>query len=190
MDILYLDDYINIYSNKLKKILVIKPYQKTLKNGFIIDKDKFMQMFIKVLNENKINNNIMGGSITIITNGLTTSFYKENLIKVMEELNYKKIKIINEKTLINIDRNTLFINALYDSLIFYYLDELGKIKSIIYENDFVLKKILISIISNYDKKKIIVVGKNTEEVINLLDKTDYNYYYYENYFNYFIEKLI
>ena len=74
-NILYLDDYINFWNKKLNKILVIKPYKNTLLNGHIIDRDKFIKRFNKIIIDNKLNKNIFNNTITIIIN---SSYTKED----------------------------------------------------------------------------------------------------------------
>ena len=49
-NILYLDDYINIYNLKNNKLITIKPYKNTLENGLIIDKDKFNKKLKWIIN--------------------------------------------------------------------------------------------------------------------------------------------
>ena len=57
-NVLYLDDYINFYNSKNKKIIITKPYKNTLKCGRIIDRDKFIKKFNKIILDNHLNNNL------------------------------------------------------------------------------------------------------------------------------------
>ena len=93
-NILYIDDYINLYNKNINKIIVYKPYKNTLNKGRIIDREKFIKLYSKLLKEYKLNNHIFGNSIKVIINN---NINKEdiNLIKiVLEELNYQNIVII------------------------------------------------------------------------------------------------
>ncbi len=188
MNILYIDDYLNYYSAELKKIIPIKPYKKTICNGVVINREKFISLFSKVLKEKGINNNFIRGKITIIINN-NSVLYKEDMQKILEELNYQKIDFISEKSLINIDSKTLFINANNNYINLYYLDDLGKIKTDLYPWNSAIRDNFLAIIFNFQKNKYVIVGKNAMEIKNLFNETD-NYYYYENYSNYFIDKLI
>ena len=47
-NIIYIDDYINLYNKKNHKLIITKPYNNTLRNGFIIDKDKFIKKMNKI----------------------------------------------------------------------------------------------------------------------------------------------
>lgn len=188
MNILYIDDYLNYYSEDLKEIIKIKPYKKTICNGVVIDSKKFINLFSKVLKEKNINNNFLRGEIIVIINN-NSVLYKENMQKILEELNYRKIKFVNEKSLINIDAKTIFINANSNYVNLYYLDNIGKVRTELYPWNKAIRDNFLSILFSLQKSKYVIVGKNTMEIKNLFNEVD-NYYYYENYSDYFIEKLL
>ena len=188
-NILYLDSHINIYVKKLDKILNIKPYKNTLSNGIIIDSKKFIKILKTVQSENKLNNSFINESIIIINNSFFTKDYKEYIKQLMEEINYKNCKFIHEIKLINLNKNTIFIN--YNETYFYinYINKEGKIKTKLYEKDLINKNIILNILKIIDKKNIIISGKKCQELVNILKKTNYNYYYFEDSKNTFIELL-
>lgn len=189
-NILYLDDYINFYVKKLDKIINIKPYKKTLYNGKIIDRKKFIKNFQKIKDEYKLNNFIFNEKITLIIN---STYNKEDKIifqEIMEELEYKNITFINELEFIKIDKKSIFINFNYSYFYLYYLNEFGNIKLKVYQNDLINKKLLIHIIELINKKQLIITGKNYKELINILKKTNYKYFYYEKNDYLFIHLLL
>lgn len=188
MNILYIDDYLNYYSEEINEIIKIKPYKKTICNGMVINREKFIKLFSKVLKEKGINNNFIKGEITLIVNN-NSILYKEDMQRILEELNYRKVHFINEKSLINIDAKTVFISANNNYINVYYLDNLGKIKTDLYPWNSAIRDNFLDIIFSFQKSKYVLVGKNAKEIKNLFNETD-NYYYYENYSNYFIDKLI
>lgn len=190
MNILYLDDFINIYSNKLKKIIIRKPYKETLNNGRIIDKNKFIRSFLKLKEENNLNNNLLNESMLIITSSVIKSEDKILLKDTMEELNYKNIKFINELEILKIDKKILFINFNYSYFYIYSITENGKIKISLYENDAINKSLILKIINLFNKEKIIITGKNSKEIINILKNTNFNYYYFEEANNLFINMYL
>ena len=67
-DYLYLDDNINLYSKKNGKIYIVVPYKDTLKDGRIVNKEKFIKKFSELIKDLKINNNIFNNSISVIRN--------------------------------------------------------------------------------------------------------------------------
>ena len=71
-DYLYLDDDINFYSNKYKKLLIIKPFKDTLKYGHIINRSKFIKKFNSELKKNKFGNSIFNKRLKIIINSTFT----------------------------------------------------------------------------------------------------------------------
>ena len=189
-NILYLDDFINIYNKKLNKIITIKPYKKTLENGKVIDKLKFIKIFNEYKEKNNLNKSFFNESITIIINNNYRNNDKCLLKEIFEELNYKNIKMINELELIKINKRKLIINFNYDYFYLYYIDYYGKTRTICYENNLINKSLIINIIDFFKKKEIIVLGKNSLELINILEKYNYNYYFYEDYSVLFIKLLL
>lgn len=184
---LYLDDYINFYNQKLNEIKIIIPYKKTLIDGRIINRKKFLKKFKMFLETNKLNNKIFGESINVIINSSYSEEDKLIIKEVLEELNYKNINFINEINLLKIDKNTLFINYNYSYFYLYYLNNLGNIEMKLYKNDYINKKLINDIFKIIQKDKIILCGKNIEELINIIKNKYYNYFYYEDHNNLYIK---
>lgn len=185
-NILYLDDYINLYSEKLDKTIIEKPYKHTLSNGRIINTEKFIKYFKIIKEKHKINNNIFSENIIVIINLKILEDDKTKLKRILEELNYKNIRIINELEILKINKKKLFINYNYSYFYMYYMDS-NKVKINMYENNFINRQLLLEAIKLTNKNEILVTGKNSEELDNILKTSKYNYYYYEDYDNLFIK---
>ncbi len=188
MQILYLDDYINYYNDKFSSIEVITPYKGTLHNGRVIDKDKFYKRIDKYFKLKNINNSIFGEKIIVIINNFYSTIDKLILKSILEELNYKEVTFINELELIKIKKDMLFINYNNSYFSINYLDNKNKIVSDIYQNNYVNNKLMKSIINILNKKYIFITGKNIKCLFCKLEK--YNYYYFKNYDNLYIEILL
>ena len=190
MDILYLDDYINLYSKKHHKIIKIIPYKNTLKNGHIIDKEKFIKKMSKFLDEYQINKNIFNNTISIIINNSYSLIDKEVLKEVFELLYYKKINFIQEVNYLDIDKNKLFINYNNSYFYLYSINKNGNIQINIYDNNEINNFLISKIIKLYNKNKVYVFGKNYLKIIKILDENKINYSYFEDSENLFINLLI
>lgn len=188
-NILYIDDYINLYSNKLNKIINYKPYKNTLWLGRIIDKNKFIKSFLKLKEQNAISNNILSEDLIIIISSIIKEEDKNLFKEIMEELNYKKVYFINELDLIKLTKDYIFINFNYTYFYIYYIQEDGKVNLNIYNKNEINTKIILNIIKLFNKK-IIITGKNYQELLNILKNTDLNYYFYEENNNLFINLLL
>ena len=177
--ILYLDDYINLYLKEENKILKIKPYKDTLKNGKVKDNDKFSKIFQQIINKNQLNKGIFNNNILVILNKDYTKIDKLALLNLLEEINYKKIKFKYEYEFLEMRKNKLYLNYNDTYFSIYYIDDLGKIKFNIYENNLINRNLIINILKCLNKKEIFIYGKKYEEVINILNKSKLNYYYFE-----------
>ncbi|MBQ2892268.1 MAG: hypothetical protein IJE45_05185, partial [Bacilli bacterium] len=56
-----------------------------------------------------------------------------------------------------------------------------------YKNDYINKKLINDIFKIIQKDKIILCGKNIEELINIIKNKYYNYFYYEDHNNLYIK---
>ena len=179
-NILYIDDYINLYNKNRKEIIKCLPYKDTLKNGLIIDRKKFIKRFNKLLNDYKLKNKIFSDNVLVIINNLYNKDYKLYLKDILEELNYKNIKYISEIKYLNFNKKTIFINCNYTYFYITYINEFGNIEINLYKNDFINKEILLDILKLINKKTIILYGKNSQEIKNYLNKKNIDYFIYED----------
>jgi len=189
-NILYLDDYINFYNKKTKRIISFKPYKHTLKNGLIIDSKKFINSYKKMKSVNNIVDTLINEKIILIVNSNYHADDRNKIKDILEELNYKNVKIINEVDLLNLNKNNIFIN--YNNTYFniYYINDLNKVDLITYKKNNVNNSLVINILEYLNKENIIIFGKNYKELINIFKDTNYNYYFYEYSENLFINLLL
>ncbi len=187
-NILYLDDYINIYNKKKDLTLVYKPYKHTLKYGKIIDRNKFIKKYNKIMVENKLNQNFFTSNITVITNGFYTKEDKRIISDTLESLNYKKINFISELKYLKLNKKNILLNAGFLYIGIYYLNNLGNFEVIFLDNNKILNNMLIRILEIFKNKKIYVFGKNYENIVKMLDEYNLNYYFYEDGENLIIKK--
>ena len=189
-NILYIDDYINLYNKTNKQLLIVKPYKKTLHNGLIKDREKFIKKMNDTKEKYKLNDKLFEENICVIINKMYNKESKFLIKSLLEELNYKNVKFKNELDYIKINKKTVYIN--YNTSYFYllYTDSYGDVKISLYDNNEINRKLIIFIIKEINKKEIIVYGKNYKEIINIFNKTNINYYYFENSENLVINFLV
>lgn len=189
-NILYLDDYINFYNKKIDKLLVIKPYKNTLRNGLIIDRNKFNKIFKKALEQNNITSGLLNENLVVIITSFYTNEDKALIKDIMENINYKNIKFIQELEYLKLNKNNVYINCNYEYFYFIYTNDLGKITTNIYKNDFLNKELFLQLIYILNKREIYLYGKNYKEFINIIKTQNINYYYFEYGENLLINKLL
>ncbi len=188
-DYLYLDDYINLYSNRVNKLIQVFPYKDTLEKGRIINREKFLKKFNKIIKEYKLNNNIFNNNIDVIINKSLSLEDKMVIKDTLELLNYKKIKFISEIEYLNIDKKKLYIIYNYTYFYLYYIDYYGNLKILMYDYN-INKDLILKIIKLLNKEKTIIYGKNYLELLNVLNKAKINYYFYEKSENYILYRII
>jgi len=189
-NILYLDDFINLYSKKNHTLIILKPYRNTLRNGMIIDRNKFIKKFQKIIDEYNLGSTFFNENIFIVLNNLHTYEDKILLKDIMEELNYKNIKFIQETEYLKLNKDNIYIN--YNNSYFYilYINELGKIEVNLYKKDDINNGVIKYIINILNAKNIILYGKNIKELENILKKEKIDYYFYDDSDNLLIKFLL
>ena len=190
MNILYLDDYINYYSKKINEIIKIKPYKKTLRNGYIIDRFKFIKAFNKFIVSKHIKPSLINESITVIINNYATEEDKSLLKETLNELNYKKVLFVNETELLKVNKNKLYINCNNTYFYLMYINIYGNTKLDLYNNNELNILIIKLILKKYKFNTIILYGKNVKKLKNDLEKETIDYYYYEETDNLLIKLLL
>lgn len=183
-NIVYLDDFINIYSKKNKRIIV-EESSDILKKGKIINTRKFIEKFETIKKSNKLNT-LVKDNIYIIINNSYDEAYLNSLKQIFENLNYNKINYIKEEDLLNVNNKNIFINTSlnYFELLYYYGKEL--ICDYFDLNDLNLK-ILITIINFLNLKEIYLFGKNKNIVKSELINNQIKYYEYSSSENLYIK---
>ncbi len=162
-----------IYNNKM----VSWKLKSILEKGMIINKDKFMEEFLKLMTKEKIKNKFLGDNIVIVKNSFYNNrdlFYLENIfielgfIKVI----FKDIKDFFDisATYIEMEKDYFVIN--FDKGIFLDLDYFKNIDNILNYFKSLMEKNVVIFGTNEDIPHINIIGKKV--------------YYFENY-NTFIE---
>lgn len=194
-NVLYLvDDYLLLYSKNNQQILKYKVGNKALKNGKIANVKNFLTSYKKFIKENNLNNNIFGDTLYIIVNPSYTKVDIDVLTNVFKSLNYRKVFIINEMKLYNLNVNNAYINYNNSYTIISYMD-IYKVKhSFILENEFFNQENIISILKNNFKKRSVYffgLNKNIESVIERLELSSHNIgYHFANDENYLINEFL
>lgn len=189
-NILYLDDYINLYNKENHKLIIAKPYKNTLRNGKIIDREKFKKKFKNTLEKYELKESIFRESLIIIINNLFSKEDKILIKDIMEDLNYKNITYIHELDYLKINKKTLLINCNHNYFYFLYTNKFGNTNINIYINDNLNKKNFLNLISILNKENIVLYGKNYKEFKNILEENNINYYFYDNADNLIINVLL
>ena len=189
-NILYLDDYINLYNAKKDLLIKSIPYKGTLKYGHIIDHIKFIKKYSKIIKDNKLNKNFFGSNILVIINDSYTKEDKRIIKESLEVLNYKKITFKNEIDYFKLKKNDILIRGNYSYLGITYLGGMGKIKVLNLDYDNFTKEFISDVLKKFKNKKVYIYGKNYLEIIDLLEELNINYYYYADSENLIIAKTI
>ena len=173
------DQYIYFYNCTNKKIIIenIKK-AKVIKNGKIIDVEKFLSILEEKITNNKLSSMLIKTKIYI----LIPSFYNQTdyflLTYIFKNLNYYNFEFIEEKKIYKnlLEDDTSVINIWDNFGEISYLEK-GKIISVPYADNF-LKKI--------KEENIIVINNTSYQKLNIPDK---KIYYVEPKKYYLIETL-
>ena len=188
-NILYLDNFINLYNYKNNLVIKVKPSKGILKYGKVTDRDKFLKTYSKILLDNKLNNNLFPSNITVIINGLYNREDKKLLINILEELNYKNIKFIKETKYLKVKRSNIVINCNLDYLYMYYYDGYGNLQIFNIDYNSFSKSIIKELLKKNNHKVYYLFGKNYPEFISVLESLKVKYFYYEKGDNIILELI-
>lgn len=172
------DKLICIYKGKLIKVTLKNCIQK----GYIINRDLFIQEFIKMTKREKIKSKLFGDNITLVNNGyfeISDLFFLESIfgelgfIKI-DYLDIRKLFLLTDAIYIEVN-NSYMVVYLEDAL---YLD-------LAYFKD--IPKTLM-LFKEYLNKDIAFFGVN--KCIPKLYLKDANVYYIDNYKEYITQSLL
>lgn len=79
----------------LSQHTVKKYILNSVNNYLIINKDSFIEEFSKIIEANKINNNLLTDNINILSDPSCSELYKNTLKEIFKELSFNKIDFIN-----------------------------------------------------------------------------------------------
>lgn len=172
-DILYLIYKDRVIQNSLKDVI----YQ-----GFIIDKEKFMDSFLKIIKKEKIKNKLFGDTITILKNAFYSSSDIFFLDSIFNELGFIKVNYWDIHPFLSDDHATYI--EINESYMIVYLDK------DIYLDLKYFKDIptILGCLKYYFKDYIILFGMN-KNIPNIKLK-NFDIYYLEEPKNYILKSLL
>lgn len=143
------------YKDKLSEYIL-----KSVDNYQVINKSIFIEEINKIIQTNKINQNIITDNLYIIVDSTLTNFYLSNLEQLFKELSFNKIEYINILDLINITDEELIVDISTSNI-----KTITKTKSLSFNIDnlkyqTILIIMLKSILKNYTIKTIYVYGNH------------------------------
>lgn len=156
-----------IYYNKIE----LELNNSILFNGIIINKEKFINSFIKFLKQNKISTFFWNKEIIIVyDNNISINDIKV-INDIFIELNYKKIKLISDINLLDLSKNNYYLICLKNYK-FIYVDEYNFKKVITFNlNNYTLQEIKKYILKRLKNKNLFIIGK-----CSIIFDNNINYY--------------
>lgn len=173
------DDKINIIH---KDKVIVEKLSGVLSRGYVVNKEKFIETFLKILKKEKIKNKLFGDEITIVKNAYFTAGDLFFLETIFLEIGFIKVHFFDICELLpNEDATYIEINETYIVIyltkgIYLSLDVFKDIPRIIeyFKNDF--------------KENIILFGKNIS--IPKIKVNGLFLYYFDNYVDYISQSLL
>ena len=171
------DNYLYIYNIKSKKIIINK-YKTYLYQGRIIKPKIFSKLVNEILKKEKISKILTSLNAIIIYESHLKYIDKKVIIDTFENCNFKNIKLINTKDLLNKNKYYIEINNNY--LIEYFNNKYVYIPFNKYTNINNIIKMLVK--KNNKDTYLIGINKLIPDIANISNKI----YYMENHDKYLI----
>ncbi len=83
---------------------------KSVNNYQIINKDLFIEEINKIIQTQKINNNILTDNINIIVDNTYTELYLSTIRDIFKELSFNKIEFIKQEKILNPKSNEIIVD--------------------------------------------------------------------------------
>jgi len=165
-----------------KKKLITAKFKNCIQKGYIVDREIFMQEFMKLVKKEKIKNKLFGDSITVVNNGYFTKGDLFFLESVFSELGYIKVIFMDIRELLPMD-DAIYIE-INNSYLVFYLDD------VIYLDLNYFKDIpkIIEYFKGFLNKNIVLFGIN--KCITKVHLNNMQIYYVENYEYYITQSLL
>ena len=174
------DNSIYIYSFK-KNNIVVNNYSNYIKNGRIIKPKIIIKIINEYLKKEKLYKILSTLNAIIIYDSHLTYIDKKIIVDIFENCNFKDIKLIDTKNLLN--KNNYYIEINNNYLLTYYHN---KYEYIQFNNYFSIKSIINKIVKQ-NNKDIYLFGIN-DDILTLANISN-KLYYIENYSSYLIDKI-
>ncbi len=199
-NIIYLtDDYLFIGNTKTKEYKKIKVPKNILKNGKVINLNKFLEFMISTINKNNLNNSIFGNNIKIIVSSKYNNVDITIIKNIFTKLNFKKIIIIEENKYYNLKPNKAYLDIFNNYMLLTYIDDYKEIKEYILDYDYFLIDNLFNMdyLEQFIKNKInkrelylLGYGKYLNDFYNTFEKKYHNItYLYSNHDTFIIDSV-
>ena len=175
------DDYLYLYNLKTNDLRKIK-FKNYISDGRIIKPKILIRKINTILKEEKLSRVFSNQNTTVIYNPFLKYIDKKIIIDLLTECNFKDIKLINTKDIL--DKNKYIIEINNDYLIKYYNNKYTYIKY----NEYIKPKSMLKIIIKNIDDNIILIGNNKN--ISNLSNIKKNIYYLENSETYYIDMVL
>ena len=192
-NILHITDNYLYYKNKKRDIIKYKLPKDIVYGGKICNVQKFINIYNKFVNENHLNNSLLGDTIKVI---VATNYQESDKIflkYILNTFNYRKIYIEKEIKYLKLNNTTAYISVYDNYLNITFKDKYNKINNIYIEtNCFKNTNDLLEYI-NYSTNDLEVClfgsGELIKEIFSSLEeKFNKKTYIYNNHETYIISK--
>lgn len=157
-------------------------HNSVISSGIIVDNEKFIKGYLNYFSESKLSKQFWRKNIVVIYNSL---YHREdilNLEKIFKELNYRQIKLICEKDIINFNKKEVFMinDEIYR---IFYINESNTKRTLALDPEiFSLNEIKYLLQNRCNNKTLYLIGGND------IDYGVANYYYFESIDEFFLKK--
>lgn len=175
----FVDDILNIIYNNKKLKIVLK---NIICQGYIVDRLKFMEEFIKILKKEKIKGHLLGDDIYIVCNSYYKASDKYYLDNIFSELGFLKViwlpitDLLPDQKATYIEINNSYMVVNFDKGLFLDFNYFNDIPTV------------LSLFQDKFKDDIVLFGCNKN--IPFIKIKNKNVYYFENYKDYITESLL
>lgn len=190
---LHITDNYLYYKTKKRDIIKYKLPENIIYGGKICNIQKFINIYNKFINENHLNNSLLGDTIKVI---VATNYQESDKIflkYILNTFNYRKIYIEKEIKYLKLNNTTAYISVYDNYLNITFKDKYNKINNIYIEtNCFKNTNDLLEYI-NYSTNDLEIClfgsGELIKEIFSSLEeKFNKKTYIYNNHETYIISK--
>lgn len=157
---------------------------KILNNGFILNKELFINEYFKNLKLNHLNKILWRKNILIITDYIYPYNEKKILKETFREIGYNEVSIKPIDSILKINKEDYFlINN--DILRLFYVDNLNQKGNLELNQNILSEEEISFLLKNRCKNKRLFIINQNEKIISLIDKLKLDYYYYDKKYKFF-----
>lgn len=157
---------------------------KSLSQGYILNKDYFLKELSYYLKINHLNKFLWHKRILIITDFLYSFNEKRILKDTFKELGYREITIKSIENILKVTKEDYFlING--NSLRLIYVDNLNTKGNLELNLNILSTSEIMLLLKNRCQNKRLFILNEDENLLKVIDKLNINYYYYEKKYHFF-----